>query len=81
MSERAWWIREDEIAHPSHPMGGPKLLLQKGSYHFTGGRPPEEGFRFVWRLANGKLQARGPARIDDLSDVNLLVGLARGKGW
>jgi hypothetical protein len=76
----AWWVPQDEIAHPNHPQGGPKLLFQKGAYHFDN-QSPEDGVRFVWKLANGKLQARGPARIDDLADIALLVQLARGRGW
>ena len=77
----ARWELQDEIPHPNHTPGGPKLLFQKGAYHFDNGQPPEDGVRFVWRLANGKLQARGPARIDDIGDVALFVQLAKQKGW
>ena len=77
----ARWMWQAEVAHPTHPPAGPKLLLQKGFYRFDDGSPDEYGLRFVWRLANGKLQARGPARIDGLADVDQLVALGRNKGW
>jgi hypothetical protein len=77
----AWWTSEDEVAYenPQHP--GPKLLLQKGFYRFNDGQADEPGFRFIWRLANGKLQARGPAVIESLDVLGTLVDLGRKKGW
>ena len=77
----AKWMPQDEVAHPAHPVSGPKLLLQKGFYRFDDGSADEHGVRFVGRLANGKLQARGPACVDGLADVDTLSALGRAKGW
>ncbi len=74
----AWWVTEDEVVHPDHLEGGPRLWLQKGVYNFTD-RDSESGVRLVWRLDTGKIQARGPARVDSLDDIEMLVALARGR--
>jgi hypothetical protein len=77
---QAWWETVAEIPHPNHPLPGPRLLFQKGLYHFYDGRPSESGVRFIWRMDSGRLQSR-PAVIDDLKDIDVLLKLARQQGW
>jgi len=71
---QAYWKIIDEVR-----TSGSDLYLQKGEYHFFDGRPAEEGVRFIWRV-NGKQQAR-PARMDSLASAQVLINLARLKGW
>ena len=76
---RAWWESEDEIAHPGHPERGPKLLIQKGVYHYENGST-EAGLRFAWTF-DGRIEPGPPTRIDSLDDIAVLTELARRKGW
>ena len=76
---QAWWDTIDQVCSPLHAAPGPELLLQKGTYSFYDGRPPEDGYRVIWR-ANGRLQAR-PARFDDLDELQSLIDLGRARGW
>lgn len=79
---QSWFEAVHEVAHPGHPQSGPKLVFQWGRYRFKDRtRPDEEGYRFVWRLAGGNLQSRGPARLPSIADINLLTGLAIKQGW
>ena len=60
-----------------------KLCFQYCRYEYgreEGGE--ENGYRFIWRRPNGKLQgARGQARIPSLADIQYLTGLAIAQGW
>ena len=79
---QSWFVADHEVAHPGHPTTGPKLVFQWGRYRFKDPeRPAEEGYRFAWRLANGKLQSRGPARLPSIADITLLTDLATKQGW
>lgn len=42
----------------------------------------ENGYRFIWRRPNGKLQpARGQARIPSIEQATALMDIAKNKGW
>lgn len=71
---------EKEVPHPGHPLPGPTLWLQWGCYRYSDGNV-QEGYRFIWTRADGSIQARGPARIPALADIEVLTALARQQGW
>ncbi len=57
------------------------LCFQWGQYLYDD-RPPEYGFRFIWRRDNGTLQAaRGQARIPSIELLESLVQKAKDEGW
>ena len=70
----------NEVAHPGHVQPGPCLWLQWGRYDYADGTQ-QEGYRFIWTRPNGTIQARGPARIPSLADIDILMTLARQQGW
>jgi hypothetical protein len=58
------------------------LCLQYGTYIYDNGKPPQQGFRFIWRRPTGQLQpARGQARIPRLADAKALIEKAIRAGW
>ncbi len=58
-----------------------RLYFQWGTYHYEDGES-EDGFRFIWRYPEGKLQAaRGQARIPSKQDLFELLALASKEGW
>ena len=57
------------------------LCLQYGTYVYEKGKP-QEGFRFIWRRPDGRLQpARGQARIPRLANAQELISKALAAGW
>lgn len=57
------------------------LCFQYCTYNYDDGSQ-EEGYRFIWRMPDGKLQpARGQARIPDAASLNRLVAAATAAGW
>ncbi|MDQ0208941.1 hypothetical protein [Alkalicoccobacillus murimartini] len=57
------------------------LCLQFCRYVYDNG-DLQEGYRFIWRKPDGKLQAaRGQARIPKLSDASKLMEKAQAEGW
>ena len=57
------------------------LYFQWGTYHYEDGGF-DNGFRFIWRTPEGKLQtARGQARIPSKQDLFELLALASKEGW
>lgn len=69
-----------QVAHPGHPLPGPALCLQWGRYHYADGTK-QEGYRFIWTRDDGSIQARGPARIPSLAEIDVLTALAKQQGW
>lgn len=70
----------DEIRDDSDP-GEWCLCLQRVRYVYANAEV-ENGFRFIWRRADGSLQAaRGQARIPHLSDALRLIYRAVEQGW
>lgn len=60
---------------------GPALCLQYCRYVYSNGEL-EEGYRFIWRDADGKQMAhRGQARIPSLKIVKKLIEEAEKAGW
>lgn len=60
---------------------GWKLCFQYGRYIYEDGTN-EEGYRFIWKRPNGKLQAaRGQARIPQIADAQELMAKAIDEGW
>jgi hypothetical protein len=60
---------------------GAKLHLQRVRYMYDDGST-EDGFRFIWRRADGSLQgARGQARLPDLQHAKELIREAERQGW
>ena len=57
------------------------LCFQKCVYHYDNGRA-DDGFRFIWRKEDGKLQpARGQARIEDAQVMYYLIDEAVKAEW
>ena len=57
------------------------LCFQKCTYHLDEDIT-EDGYRFIWRRPNGKLQAaRGQARIPDAAVLQRLTEAAKTEGW
>ena len=57
------------------------LCLQWCRYLYDDGNM-EQGYRFIWRRPNGKLQpARGQARIPSFDWVEELIAKAKNAGW
>lgn len=57
------------------------LCFQSCTYHYDDGSQ-EDGYRFIWRTAEGRLQpARGQARIPDAATLERLITAARAAGW
>ena len=57
------------------------LYFQKGTWHLDDGTT-EEGYRFIYRRPDGRLQAaRGQARIPDAATLQSLVDKAKAAGW
>lgn len=57
------------------------LCLQWGTYMYGDGAA-ENGFRFIWRTPDNKLlPARGQARISSLKIIEVLIEIARERGW
>lgn len=57
------------------------LCFQKVTYHYDDGEE-EDGYRFIWRRPNGKLQAaRGQARIESLGQMEDLIVQAKSEGF
>jgi hypothetical protein len=63
--------------------GGWTLCLQWVKYVYEDGRPPQEGYRFIWRRpGSGNLQAaRGQARIPSFKIARELMSKAEKAGW
>lgn len=59
------------------------LCFQYCRYEYGDENKTEEnGYRFIWRKPDGKLQgARGQARIPSTSDILYLVGVSIKEGW
>lgn len=76
----ARFFAKHEVVHPGHRRRGPKLALQWGRYVYDSGSE-QHGYRFIWRRPDGSIQARGPARIPALADIDVLVAIARQQGW
>jgi len=69
----------DEVLHDEE--SGRSLCFQRCRYVFDNGTI-EEGFRFIWRHADGRLQgARGQARIPSLRIAQVLLDQAVAAGW
>lgn len=59
-----------------------RLCFQWCTYTFAPPRPPEEGYRFIWRRPDNSLQpARGQARIPSIADLHQLLEMAARAGW
>jgi hypothetical protein len=72
-------VRKEARSKPTK--GGWTLCLQLVRYVFEGGKT-EDGYRFIWRRANGNLQAaRGQARLPSLKVVRSLMAQAEDQGW
>ena len=57
------------------------LCLQWCRYLYDDGKM-EQGYRFIWRRPNGKLQpARGQARIPSFDWIEELIAKAKKAGW
>jgi hypothetical protein len=62
--------------------GGRQLCFQWVTYTYDNGAPSEQGYRFIWRRQNGKLQpARGQARIPSAAHLFELLQRATRDGW
>lgn len=60
------------------------LCFQWCFYDYENGNPEsnEEGFRFIWKTPEGKLQAaRGQARIPNMETIMELIESAKKQGW
>tara|TARA_R110002033_G_scaffold8099_1_gene28218 strand:- start:1514 stop:1762 length:249 start_codon:yes stop_codon:yes gene_type:complete len=58
-----------------------RLCFQYGTYHYGNGGN-ENGYRFIWRKPDNKLQpARGQARIQNASELFNLISLASKEDW
>jgi hypothetical protein len=77
---KTWFEMRNEVPHPDHPLPGPTLWLQWGTYHYANGES-QDGYRFIWTRADGSIQSRGPARIPAIVDIEVLIALARHQGW
>lgn len=62
-----------------------RLCFQRVTYHYKhedGSIDEEDGYRFIWRRPDNKLQgARGQARIQDADTLNRLLTSAKSNGW
>lgn len=76
----ARFASDHEVIHPDHPEGDYRLCFQWGRL-IHDDKSVQTGYRFIWRRPNGSIQARGPARIPSLKDIDVLVSLARQQGW
>ena len=57
------------------------LYFQRCTYHYDDGSD-EDGYRFIWRTPDGKLQpARGQARIPNARTLRDLISQAQAEGW
>ena len=57
------------------------LCFQKVTYHYDDGSA-QDGFRFIWRRADGSLQAaRGQARIESYEQMMALINQAKKEGF
>jgi len=75
----AKFIIENEVTN--HLEDGWKLYFQYGTYVYDKNNS-EQGFRFIWRDPEGKLQpARGQARIPSKKDIFELLALASKEKW
>lgn len=62
--------------------GSWQLCFQQCTFYFDDGREPQNGYRFIWRRPNGKLQpARGQARIPSKHELESLLNQATAEGW
>lgn len=58
-----------------------QLCFQKCHYYYANGND-QEGYRFIWRYPDGKLQpARGQACIPSKHDLEKLLNQAAKEGW
>jgi hypothetical protein len=75
----AWVQIHDEVI--DGPSSEWHLCFQSCTYHYDDGST-EDGYRFIWRTPDGKLQpARGQARIPDAATLDRLTQAARQAGW
>lgn len=59
-----------------------RLCFQRVTYEYKDGSRPQNGYRFIWRRPNGKLQAaRGQARIPSPRVLRGLLDMATNEGW
>ena len=74
------WIKVlENVEHGN--AGEWRLCFQKVIYNYDNGET-EDGFRFIWRTPENKLQpARGQARIPDSTWLFKLLEKARSEGW
>ena len=72
-------FNEAKITKPSNW----ELCFQYCRYEYGDSqRNQENGYRFIWRKPDGKLQgARGQARIPSISDILTLTSIALQEGW
>lgn len=57
------------------------LCFQKVTYYYNNG-DKQDGYRFIWRRPDGKLQAaRGQARIESYEQMHELIDLAKKEGF
>lgn len=57
------------------------LCFQYCQYNFAGGET-YDGYRFIWRKPDGKLQAaRGQAMIPSIEVMHSMINEASSKGW
>lgn len=57
------------------------LCFQKVTYYYDNG-DKQDGYRFIWRRPDGKLQAaRGQARIESYEQMHELIDLAKKEGF
>lgn len=60
---------------------GESLCLQHVMYPYPESQD-KEGYRFIWRTIDGKMQpSRGQARIPSLSVALELISIAMSEGW
>jgi hypothetical protein len=75
-----------EVALDKLP-NGRQLCFQSCTYRYGDDKPDgdaesEPGFRFIWRLPDGKLAtSRGQARIPSISQLDELLRRAKADGW
>ena len=58
------------------------LCFQRCTYNYDSDDPSEDGYRFMWRRPDGRLQtARGQARIPSVDYIFDLLAMAARDGW
>lgn len=74
------WITKHQVTASNPKWGGWRLHYQGGAYHHSDGSV-YAGTRFVWEGDDGRLRARGPARIPSLAILMRLIAQSLAEGW